>query len=225
MDISSINKAITGGTTGTTNEALNLAKSALFRKYLNQVNQAITSGDLKGAERTLGAITNAFPEYTKATDNADEDENTLNAKFATLSKALDKGDTKAAQTAWDEISVTLKEKNNLDVKKDNGATTAAKALATSRTATNEVLTNALNNESSTATNTNPITQLIGGATTVNANDMSFDLIVSSWMAGAAAATSLATAVNNWMMYNSAGKITKVESVDGSSTKNKLDAEA
>ena len=182
--------------------ATQLAQTSALKRSLNNLGNAVQSGDLTAAGAILTAFIKANPQYASASSTASSSQDPINQDFQALSDAVSNNQADAAKTAWTQIKSDLAKCGVTDLSVGPAAT--AKLLAQAKASlSQQILNDAF------------------GATSPNGTSVNL-LLGGSGDSGSAVGLS-SSLLSDWITYQAGGNTSPT--AVGTSTGSKLDSAA
>lgn len=161
-----------------------IAQTSSLKRSLNNLGNAIQSGNLSSAGNILTSLVKANPQFATSGSSATQTSDPINLDFKAISDAIDKNDTNAAQAAFEQLKADLA-KSNITI--NDGTADTAKLLADNKAAINgSILANAFGTSSDS---TNSLLG-IGGNSSDNGG---LETLVKDWITYKAGGTPQPTA--------------------------------
>ena len=185
-----------------TTYATQLAQTSALKRSLNNLGNALQSGDLTAAGAILTAFIKANPQYASTSGAASPSQDPINQDFQALSDAVSNNQADAAKTAWTQIKSDLAKSGVTDLSVGPAAT--AKLLAQAKASlSQQILNDAFG---ATSQNSLSINSLLGSS--------------SNSSSGVGLSSSL---LSDWLTYQAGGN--KSPTAGGTGTGSNLDSAA
>src|SRR5579872_475715 len=157
--------------------ATQLAQASSLKRSLNNIGNAIDSGNLTLAGTLLTSFINANPQYAPGASNSPTDP--ISKDFTTLVTAVSNKQLNAAQTAWTQVKSDLaKDGVNLS----NGASSTAQLIAQNNTSTDQAILGGIFGTNSSSNSS--LATLLGVNNNNSANDAGLSSsVLNSWIEG------------------------------------------
>ena len=156
--------------------ATQLAQTSAFKRSLNNLGNAVESGDSASASSILTAFIEANPQFASTSSEGSQSQDPINQDFQALAEAVSNDQVDTAKGAWTQIQSDLADSGVTDLSEGPAAT--AKLLAQSQASiSQQILSDAFG--ASSASNTS-ITSLLGGSSGSSSSAGVSSSLLSDW---------------------------------------------